>query len=318
MELKYSSPFQHSAEQIDQYEKQLDSGREWPFREALDMVNQMTSHAHPRARSLLNSLKQRIVHPDTQRRLDKLLAICDATDNLAEIKNVRENRDLWNALYSTEGYLYVKGESNPEILLVVFTTMYNNFGVSNFVLYSLLRTYGVSVLILKDCTYLNYAGGVKGFGDNLDDLAIGINSFAEKNNCSRIFVTGYSSAGFAACYVSSRIPCCGFLGFSIATDLTHDFQYPLHKFVINQVREKFGDRYLINLVDVLSSSNSLVRHRLVVGEREKLDVAFANNLGGVAGIEIVTVKDCFHDTPETLLASGDLTEHFSWLLEVLT
>jgi hypothetical protein len=204
-------------------------------------------------------------------------------------------------LYEIDGFFFSKGSSRPEKLLVVFTTMFNNFRISNAVLYALLKEFGVSVLILKDCTYFNFLNGVSGLGTNICSLAKGISALASENHISEIFITGFSSGGYASLYASLLLPCSGYLGFSVPTDLSGGSRLFPGKYFRDEVRREIDDKDLINLRTLAEAVNDHVPREIVFGELSISDAAHASSMAGLANFKITTLEKCGHQTVGALI-----------------
>ncbi len=280
-------------------------------REALTVASQLAFNAHPAARSFVRVLQGKLAHPDAQSRFDKLLKLCDQIERLESLPAMRSDPQWIRSLYALDNYVFMEGSTARGKLAVVFTTMFNNFGVSSLVLLAILKKFGVSVLLLKDSTLANYLGGAHQFGNNLDEVADNIRAFAAQRSCDRIYLMGYSSGGYASSYVSARIECAAHLGLSFPTDFSLDSTLPTDWFITQQVKEMFDPRYLLDLARVLPEAP--VRRRVITGEKSPRDLALAQHLKDVNGVEIITLPDCMHDTPETLIARGEFEEQLDWL-----
>ncbi len=275
------------------------------------IASQLALNAHPAARSFVRALQGKLAHPDAQSRFEKLLNLCDQTDRLDGLSAMRGDAELTRSLYALDNFVFMEGSTARNKLAVVFTTMFNNFGVANIVLLAILKKFGVSVLLLKDSTLANYLGGAHQFGSDLDQLADSIRSFAAQKSCDRIYPMGYSSGGFASCYVSARIECAGYLGLSFPTDFSLDSTLPTDWFISRQVKERFDQRYLRDLARLLPEAPA--RRRVIAGTKSHRDLELALHLKDVEGVEVIPVENCMHDTPETLIARGEFEQHLDWL-----
>ncbi len=289
------------------------AGGRFTAESALRAANQLTLNAAPSARRFVQALQGAISHPGAQKRFDKLLKICDYTDRLEPLKALRQNAELFHQLYALKGYVYHEGQAARHKLAVVFTTMFNNFGMANLIMLAILQTYGVSVLLLRDCSLANYLGGASDFGDNLDEVAQHIVSLARDKSIDEIYLLGYSSGGYASCYVSTRIPCAAHLGFSFPADFSPDTTLPTEAFIAREKRELFDRQYLIDLARVLPASTA--RQRMIVGDKSTNDLVNAHHLRHAAGMEVIELPDAQHDTPETLIANDEIGLHLDWLFD---
>ncbi len=308
--LRFRSPIQHSPGLLVKLSDKLKQ-ESIDLREVLTVANQLTINAHPAARSFLRALKNKILHPDAQSRFDKLLNLCDQTERLVALPAMRHDPHWIRSLYALDNYVFMEGDSARNKLAVVFTTVFNNFGISNLVLLAILKQFGVSVLLLKDSTLANYLGGAHQFGNNLDEVADNIRAFAAQRSCDHIYLMGYSSGGYASCYVSARLKCEGFLGLSFPADFSLDTALPTDWFIKKPVRELFDQRFLVDLASL--HDQEPVRRRLIIGAKSQRDRTHAHHLRDNAGFDVIEVEECFHDTPETLMARGEFKQHLDWL-----
>lgn len=311
-ELQYRSPLQHSMAMLKELSEAQAGGR-LQLQKALRAANQLTYNAFPSARGFVRSLRDAIAHPDAHARFDKLLKICDFTDRLEPLDELRKNPALIRRLYDLEGYIYQEGSTAPHQLAVVFTTIFNNFGVASLILLAILKRYGVSVLMLKDCSLANYLGGASEFGENLDEVAQKIDAFAREKSVREVYLLGYSSGGYASCYVSTRLRCAAHLGFSSPADFSLDTTLPTEGFITRARRQLFDPRYLIDLATALPGTTG--RQRLIVGTSSPNDLVNARHLRDAGGMEVVELPDTYHDTPETLIALDDIWQHLDWLFD---
>lgn len=310
----FDSPLKQSLAQVTRVEAGLQAQRSWKLREVIETAHLLTVQAHPKARSFVEWALTSEMHPDIQARLRSYLGICDYMDQCPAIAETQAQASLVEQLYATDGFTLIKGHERPDVLLVIFTTMFNNFGISSLVLYSLLRASGVSVLLLRDGTLASYLGGARSMGHDLDACAQAIAQLAAEQQCKQILVTGYSSGGFASYYVSTQLPCAGYLGFSIVTDMRLDTALPTDVYISKAIRERFDSKYLIDLSKLPCEGSHPAPRRLVVGADSAVDLRFTDQMAGVPGLEVIKVPDCRHDTPEVMLPTGQLQAQFDWLL----
>lgn len=313
-DLRFEHPEQHSLAHLGMLAQTLETRTDWTFRQSLDMAQQLAIHGHPRAIRFIDWMRQNIQHPDALRKLDKLDRLSQRTAAHPGVLALSKDETLLRQLYATEGYFMAKGVSRANVLVVVFTTMYNNFGISNLVLYALLRDMGVSVLLLRDLSKANYLGGANGLGHDLDSCAQGIVQLAQVNGCTRLLLMGFSSGGYAGHFISTLLPCQGYLGLSIVSDFSLDTPLPTDKFISKAIRQKFRPEHLCNLATLPDRSGG-ARRRLIVGAKDSTDLLYTNSMQDTPNLEVVEVPDCQHDTPETLMAEGHLQAHLDWLLE---
>ena len=296
---------------LDALASALERGR-FDLREALWTATHLAFNGMPSARSVIRSLQAKTDHADASKFFDKLLNVCDYADRLESFHAIRRDPILFRKLYDLHGSLFIKGSTAGQKLVVVFTTMFNNFGISNAILLAILKKFGVSVLLLRDCTRSNYLGGASGFGGDLDELSSKIAAVARQQSIEQIYLMGYSSGGYASFHASMHIACAGHLAFSSPVDFSPDTKLPTDWFIKKELRTKFDPRYLLDLAQVLP--NVPARRRLVVGSSSTRDIAHARHVASVAGLEVIEIADSTHDTPQALLARGEFEDHIEWLL----
>jgi hypothetical protein len=189
-------------------------------------------------------------------------------------------------------------------LLVVFGTMNNDFWVSYPVLHCLLPTETVSVLYLKDPRGLMYLRGLQAYGDSFESLCAGIGSVARDLSITDIRVTAFSSGGYGALLLASRLGARAFLGFSIRTDLSPASPLPMDRYVTREkLRQAVGDR-MVDLEPVLRERAVPGLGVLYYGDGTEIDAAHARHLAGLSNFIVKQVPDTRHNTVMTLLTDG--------------
>ncbi len=312
--LTFDSNVRHSLVQLSQLEVTLAERKDWTFRNVLEMAQLLSAHGHPACRAFITWAQQQHQHVELNEKLGRMLKVGELAEQHPHVRRLQNDAAMRSALYAHEGYFFAKGDTRPHVLLVVFTTVYNNFGISNLFLYALLKDLGVSVLMLRDGSWANYLGGASDMGDNLDDLAAGIESFAQLHQCQHTLILGYSSGGYASYYVSTKLKCDAYLGMSIVTDFSLDTPLPTDKFISKDIRSRFDARYLVNLAQLPVSDMHSAPRRLLVGKKSKADLLYTQAMAGVKDVSVIELPHCSHDIPEALLATGEFMAHMDWLL----
>jgi hypothetical protein len=312
--LQFESPLRQSMAQLARVDALVQAQRAWNLKEVVQTAHLLTVQAHPKARSFVGWALTSATHPDIKLLLQRYLRMCDFIDTCPAIADTQAQSDLVEKLYATDGFTLIKGSHRPEVLVVVFTTVYNNFGISNLMLFGLLRASGVSVLLLRDGTRASYLAGASGMGHDLDTCVASISRLASELQCQKILVTGYSSGGFASYYVSTKLDCAGYLGFSIVSDMRLDTTLPTDVFISKDIRNMVDPKFLVELSGLTDTNRNGVPRRVVVGANSEVDQRFADLIVGVPRLEVIKVPDCRHDTPEAMLPTGQLQAQFDWLL----
>jgi hypothetical protein len=238
-------------------------------------------------------------------RLDRRLA---AIRSLPDLASIMADQPRLGTFYKNDGFQLFPAPSSRR-LVVAFTTVFNNFGVSNAVLYALLRRFDVSILILKDPTVYTYGCGVRGLGDDPEQLADAVSRLARDIGCTEIYVTGFSSGGYPSLLFSSLIECRGYLGFSIHTGSGfHGDPLPRRR-VFNDaqnylIRRNVAPRFQINLRDLFEGRRSECNRVIVAGDRDDVDMAHARDVAHCPGFDLSVLENCGHDTISSVIERG--------------
>jgi hypothetical protein len=314
MNLKFNHLSQHSLSQFSGFHKTILDKNDWKIIDALRMAQQLVVQAHPLAPIFLERI-------DSQ---SKSSLILDKLEYLWSIHRYIEKFEPWSAvqqkslihqLYDLYAPVYHSEKSSEnKKLLVIFDTIYNAFGVSNLVLYAILKAKGYSFLLLKDPSLACYMRGIKNWGADLHGVAQQITAFAKHHGHQSIRIMGYSSGGYAGCYVSTILNCERFLGFSIVSDLSTETVLPIGGLFSPEIRKYLHTDEFINLRSSLEKSDD-VKRRIVCGALWQDDVLHVENLRGLPNVEIDIMDKTFHDTPLTSIQLGTFDDYLEWLME---
>jgi hypothetical protein len=300
---------QHSIAQIQRIEGLISQST--TIETALFIVVQLTQHGDPRAKELLLILKENF-KKSRQAGIffERLLLQDNFISAIPDWTAIQKKTDIKNLLYGLNGYHFFKGKKHPKKLLVIFTTMYNNFYMSNPVLFALLAQFGISILILKDATRFNYLKGVKGLGNDPSQLSKSIMTLAKTENIDDIYITGFSSGGYASLLCSSLITCKGYLGFSISSDLSKNSSLSIPKFFTEEVSSQIPDQWLLDLKQILVNNPDACQRSIIYGLDSEHDTAHATQLSGVPNLTLHGLDNCGHITVGYLMAQHELTQVF--------
>lgn len=221
---------------------------------------------------------------------------------------------LLNVAYALNKPYFEKGTQQPESLLVVFTTMFNNFYISNLALLALIRKIGVSVLVLKDPTVFNFLNGINGLGRDFQRSMARLVDFAKQNQVAKLVTLGYSSGGYAALLASVELKATGCLALAVHSDYSGASLLPQPRFMSDEVRAQIPQHWLVNLRDYLSLCNSGCERRLFFGEQSRKDSLHAQNLAGMKNVSVEKVENCGHAVVSPLFTSGRLEAELRALL----
>jgi hypothetical protein len=280
--------------------------------EVLNLADDLLSHGHPdtlRMTGLLRSYPHRdaVAHGV---RLEKCFAQLRARLRIEAM----DRKHLVRA-YRKDGYLLFESETPSRKLLVVFTTIFNNFYISHLNLYAMLKDLGCHLLVLKETTLGSYHFGVDGLASDLPGIPKAITATAARLGADQIYVSGFSSGGYAALQTSLMLPCSGYLGFSHPTDLTPDSPLPRPWYIGDErAYAQLDPRWLQDLRIPLQAADPAVPRVLCYGDRSPKDVANAEHLAGLPTIRLVRLAKAGHNTVQYLLAHGRLSAAFSQLV----
>jgi hypothetical protein len=280
-------------------------------RQALSLAEELLSHGHPDTPRLTALLRQN-PHRDVVRHgvlLEKCFEQLRARLHIEDV----DRRQIVRA-YRKDGYLLFESPQKSRKLLVIFTTIFNNFYISHLALRGLLEELGCHLLFLKETTLANFQRGVASFAVDLPDIAVQIQAMARRLGADQIYLSGYSSGGYAALQTSLRLPCQGYLGFSHATDLSPGSRLPYLAHYDEEVFAQLDPRWLVDLRLGLEDADPAIPRVLVYGDRGWKDVAHSRHLAGLQTIRLVRLAGANHDTIKYLLARGRLTEAFRRLV----
>ena len=234
------------------------------IRQALFVAEELVVHAHPGAMRPVTILREKSRHRDILAHAGTLHDTFGQIRRHFRLETAR--RDHLEHFYRLNGFVHVKNPAPNDTLLVVFTTMFNNFYVSNAAFSAMLSGVPCDILLLKDASLLNYHSGVAGFAPDFPGIAPAIERFAHQHGKSRIVLTGYSSGGYAALLTSLLMPCHGFLGFSHQVDLAAGSVLPSPRLFSEEVRAHVGNAWLLDCRTLLERADQTVPRTLIYGE----------------------------------------------------
>ncbi len=235
---------------------------------------------------------------------------------IRQFKNFKRNfsnKALVRDLYSIDKKYFYRGKTQPEKLLIVFTTMYNSFVMSNVALLSFLQEFGISILILKDSSIFNYLNGIPGFGTDFPNSIENLKTFIEKEEFENVYISGFSSSGYASLLASCLLPCDGYLGFAIKSDLSAGSSMDPGKHFTERARSSIQPELLKNLAGPVAA-NSTTRYKIFYGSLSPTDTAHATNLSDCGNVDVEVVAGAPHAVISALLISGQLKKEFRALI----
>ncbi len=305
--MHFEHPMQHTPESIARLETLL-SRRDLPPSDMLHLAQELVAHGHRSAPTAIAALRAGSRHAD-------VVAYCDRLErvwyHLRSVYRLEEqSAELLAHCYSHNGFIALRPPLPSRRLLVVFTTLFNNFAISTAALASLLTGTGANLLILKDSTIYNYHRGVYGLAEDFPSLSKAIHDHAARIGADRIYYSGFSSGGYAALLTSLLGQCDGYLGFSHITDLSANSSLPPSRHMPPQLRTSLDQRWFRDLRPMLAKADPTVHRRLIYGAKSAPDIVHAENLSGLNTVSLTRLADATHNTVQHLLESGSLSELF--------
>ena len=308
--LQFEHPQQHTLEGFDRLAAQAKQDH-IPPRVALVLAEELLSHGHPDTPRATALLRQN-PHRDAVALGVRLERCFDELRRQLHVENV-DRKQVVRA-YRRDGYLLFESRQKSRKLLVIFTTIFNNFYISHLNLHGMLKSLGCHLLILKETTLASYQRGVSGFASDIPGIAENIRATARRLGAEQIYVSGFSSGGYAALQTSLLLPCAGYLGFSQTTDLSPGSPLVRPWYVPDEVYAQLDPRWLVDLRVVLQDADPSVPRVLCYGDRTKKDAEHAQHLAGLDTIRLVRLRNATHNSIQYLLAKGRLTAAFSSLV----
>ncbi|OOZ16035.1 hypothetical protein BOW35_01875 [Solemya velum gill symbiont] len=311
--MRFQSQFQHSPSQHTLL-RQLAGKRDRTRKESFFLISELATQGVPEFKTLYARLQQQYTHPDAHAFLEKLRVQWEAIQEIETFQQCLDDAELMRELYQLDKPYFETGKKHQNIALVIFTTMYNNFYFSNLVMLALLRQLGISLLFLKDTSYFNYLNGIPGFSEDFSTSSVSIAEFLRNKGIDDIFITGFSSGGFASLLMSNRIQCCGYLGYSIRSDISEQSKLPTGKYMTEEIKAQLDPDVCVDMVKILTEKDDGVQRKVIYGSESKTDEAHARHLASVPGMQISELKECKHTTPALLLENRRLLEEFKSLI----
>lgn len=312
--MRFVSKWQHSENQLQHLYvlNQKKDSRNW--NEDFFLVASAAGQGLPQFNEILPAVQSKYDSVSVQKTLQSLAMQWQAIQTIPLLKQNQANKILVSQMYALDEVYFERGKKFPQKMIVIFTTMYNNFYVSNLVLLSLLQELGISILILKDASQFNYLRGAKGFGENPQGILKHIEKLRTDEGIREVYITGFSSSGYISLYISTQIECDGYLGFSIRSDLSADSNMHSGKFFTKEIRKLIDEKWLVNLKPLLLTGQSNTPRKIFFGAEAKIDAAHARHLQDVRNMNITSIGGCGHVTPAPLLAQNRLLSEFDKLI----
>jgi hypothetical protein len=306
----FENPVQHTIESFDRLTAQARQ-QAIPSRDVLMLAEELLSHGHPDTPRMTALLRQN-PHRDIVAHADLLDRCFGQLRAHLHIEDVGRNQIV--RAYRKDGYLLHESAGKSRKLLVVFTTIYNNFYISHLNLHAMLKDLGCHLLLLKESTLANFQRGVPSFADDMPGIADQIRATARKLGADQIYLSGFSSSGYAALLTSLRLACHGYLGFSHSTDLSPGSPLGRPSYFSDEIYARLDPRWLLDLRPELEKADPAIPRVLVYGDRTKRDGFHAAHLAGLNTIRLLRLRGATHNSIQYLLGRGRLTAAFRRLV----
>lgn len=290
----FQSPEQHSLAQFNKLKELVTNPQTLNRQTTMWLAVQLVQHGWPNADTFINEIIRQLDSQDAKNFLNKLLDQTYITKEINDWEQFFNNQELLAKFYQLNGYMYKRGSFQKDKLVILFTTMFNNFYLSNAIMAKLLESLGVSILILKDATRFNYLRGVAGLGANLSEVADSINKIVIQENIKQSYIVGFSSGGYGSLFMSTKIPCQAYLGFSIHSSLSKNSALPKGKFLTSEVLDQVPPSELLDIKKLINAEELQPKRILVFGEDSQNDKAHSLHLDGTPNLILKPLAECGH------------------------
>ncbi|KJS09216.1 MAG: hypothetical protein VR73_03000 [Gammaproteobacteria bacterium BRH_c0] len=310
----FRDPRQHSVDQVINLKRLVLSANTLTTTQLIYLLSELSTQGLSEFLPLHNHLSLRTdrkdVHVFLKRCHDEWNAIVTMDrfqDMFADSKLIEMTYDLYKPIYE-------RGKKLPEVVLVVFATMFNNFYISNLAFLALIRKIGVSVIIMKDPTVFNYLNGIPGLAKDFDESMAKLSQFIKANKYKKIVTTGFSSGGYASLLAATKLGASGCLALAAHSDFSPNSCMPQPRFMTDEVRSKISQNSLLDLKVFLSDFDGQCEWKLFYGENSLKDKLHAKNLESVRNFTVEEIKGCGHAVVSPLFTSGRLENELRAML----
>jgi hypothetical protein len=312
--LRASMPFkvatQHSPGYLAALDETARTGR-FQRKYALVTSEALLANVHPATPKFIEFLETQSSHSDFQNHVRILRKSFELLRPIFQLERLSdEDRAIF---YGLDNPVFIRRPASRK-LLVIFSTIYNNFYFSNAATVALLSQLNCNMLVLKDSSSFNYLHGAKGFGGSLFEIGGAITALAERHGLERIYICGFSSSGYAALYTSLTIPCRGYLGFSHPVDLSTNSPLPPPRFFTEEVRAKADPATLLDLRPYLVDADPSVDRQYYYSKLDWRESPHGAYVSGLDTIAAIGSSDAGHNLIAPMLAAGTLLPAFVRLI----
>jgi hypothetical protein len=209
------------------------------------------------------------------------------------------------SLLNAQEPTFVQAEGQDAPTAIVFTTMFNNFYISNLVLAALLVQSGCSVLFLKDTSNFNFLKGISGLGGDWESSMRLLTSWVA-GRAGPLSVVGFSSGGYAALLAATILKPDRCVGFSVRTDLSTGSALPTPPLMSIKDREEIPLNLRQSLTPLISESE--FPFSLYAGNEDQVDIAHANAVSHLPNVSLRVFPNTAHISVRPLFLSHTLSE----------
>ena len=308
--MQYDHITQHTLENLARIERSLTTQPLTP-RNALFLCDILTSYAHPAAARIGEHIQGATNHSGARAVAGRYLAAIAAIRCFHRLEDTPPDE---RALFlRREGYVFLR-KPETRTLVVVWTTMFNNFYVSNAAMAAMLLRMDCSVLVLRDTSRFNFLKGVTGLADGLPGLVEAVAALAHDEGFDRLVHAGFSSSTYAALYAALTGPCHGYLGLSQICDLSAGSRLPPTDLFDAEVRGHLDPAALIDLAPLLARADPATRRLIFHGARDERDSLHGRHIAGLATAQVTEIAGCSHNTVLHHLSEGSFAGLFERLI----
>lgn len=200
--------------------------------------------------------------------------------------------------------MVVKGTGDPETAIIAFTGAARNFWVSLQVFHRLLSPHAGHVIYLADHANGAFYGGLTSVAPSYAALLGFLRAETAKLGIRRTYVLAASSGGFVGLRAAADLPAAGFLGFSIATDLTG--RLPITTLELRARAQCADPDLMIDLAPYLNARFAPARAIVFAPEGREMERLQAVNLKAVRRFDVRLLDDDEHDSVKTLIQRGQM------------
>lgn len=218
------------------------------------------------------------------------------------------NKEEFELLHPVNA-IFIDSQKLDRPVIVVFTTAYNNFYISNPVFATLLLNAGYSCLFLKDPTGFQYTKGIAGLGQDWRSSISKLRDIIKEVSRGRkIIFTGFSSSGFAAILAAVELEVSHVVGFSISASLSPESGLRMPKLITSSMYGNMPPEMRVDLKKVIKNSSTSIS--LYFGGANSNDRAGAYYLRGCGNVKVNELQDEGHICFRGLFVKGELISIF--------